>query len=59
MNEISTKLLSWGLLKQVYREEILIKYKGYTNSSDFKMEPIVEKWLINYGIKSNDLYKFG
>ncbi|MBO8216989.1 peptidylprolyl isomerase [Prochlorococcus marinus] len=57
MNEISKqKLLSWGLLKQVYREEIIDQnIKDIQIPSDFKMEPIVEKWLINYGIKSNDL----
>lgn len=56
MKEISKeKLLSWGLLSQVFKEEIIDrKIVDINLPSDFKMELIVEKWLKNNGIKSND-----
>ena len=52
------KLLSWGLLKQVTKEEIIDKnIMNVSLSDDIKMELIIEEWLKNNGVKSNDLLK--
>ena len=49
------KLISWGLFKQVKKEEIVdSKIKNIIIPKNEKMETIVEKWMINNGIKSND-----
>ena len=50
------KLINWGLLKKVSKEEIIDKNIVKINlPDDLRMEVIVEQWLKNYGIKSNDL----
>ena len=52
------KLLDWGLLKRVSREEIIDKnIVKIKLPDDFKMEEVVGQWLKNNGIKSNDLLK--
>ena len=49
------KLISWGLFKRVKKEEIIdIKIKNIRIPKSEKMEKIVEKWMLNNGIKSND-----
>jgi len=50
------KLLSWGLFKQVSKEEIVDKnILNIDLPKDLRMEEIIEKWLKNNGIKSNDI----
>ena len=52
------KLLNWGLLKRVLREEIIDKNIAIINlPEDFKIEEVVGQWLKNNGINSNDLLK--
>jgi len=59
MEGISRKKLSdWGLLNQVKKEEIIdSKLKNLALPKNFVMEELVQKWLKNNGIKSNDSLK--
>ena len=53
------KLSEWGLLKQVYKEQIIdkniIKIKSPAES---EIKSIFDNWLKNNGIKSNDALNY-